>query len=117
LARILVVDDDPQLLELYARVLRDDGHEVIAARDGLEAQRRMDTRPDLIVLDLEMPANGYEVLAQVRSSAEHATIPVIVSSGIATGEWALRAGATEFLAKPFKVAELKAAVRRRLVSR
>jgi CheY-like chemotaxis protein len=111
--RVLVVDDDPQLLQLYVTSLTRAGYEPITAQDGAEAMQRMGSRPAVVLLDLEMPnANGYEFLEQIRGSPEHASIPVIVISGTATGEWALRVGATEFMAKPFKVTEVLDRIRR-----
>ncbi len=112
MARVLVVEDDPKLLELYVEVLSGAGYQVLEARDGVEAMQRMEFGPAIVVLDLEMPqANGYEFLEQLRASRDHASVPVIVISGIATGEWALRVGANEFLAKPFEITKLRELVR------
>jgi len=111
--RVLVVDDDPQLLQLYATALSRAGYEPITAQDGVDAMRGMESRPSIVLLDLEMPnANGYEFLEHLRGSPEHASIPVIVISGNATGEWALRVGATEFVAKPFKMTEVLDRIRK-----
>ena len=113
MTRVLVVEDDLKLLDLYAEALGSAGYQVLRARDGVEAMRQMEFGPVVILLDLEMPlANGYEFLEQLRASRDHASIPVIVVSGTATGEWALRVGATEFLAKPVDVAQLRDRVRR-----
>jgi CheY-like chemotaxis protein len=110
---VLVVDDDPQLLQLYVTALSRAGYESIQAQDGAEAMQRMELRPAVVLLDLEMPnANGYEFLERLRGSPEHASIPVIVISGNATGEWALRVGAADFMAKPFKVTDVLDGIRK-----
>ncbi|HYR94860.1 MAG TPA: response regulator transcription factor [Methylomirabilota bacterium] len=104
MARVLVVEDDADLRELCAIVLRDAGHEVVEARDGAQAFDRMKTEPSAVVLDLLMPVvDGYEFLKQIRSSSRYASVPVIVVSGTASGKWSLRVGADRYLAKPFDV--------------
>jgi DNA-binding response OmpR family regulator len=111
MAKILVIDDDPMMLELYREILTRVGHEVVVAEDGLQGLARTDRRPDLIVVDLMMPnVNGYDFVKQLRATEGHATTPVIAASGLSTGEWALRAGADRFLAKPFRSHELIALV-------
>lgn len=111
LAKILVVDDDPKTLELYRDVLGGAGHEVVVAENGALGLVRSERRPALIVADLMMPnLNGYEFVKRLRETEGHATTPVIVVSGIATGEWALQVGADRFLPKPFRPRELLAIV-------
>lgn len=109
--RILVVDDDPMMLELYREILTRVGHEVLIAENGTQGLARSDRKPDLIIVDLMMPnLNGYEFLRQLRSMNGHAATPVIAASGVSTGEWALRGGADRFLRKPFRSADLIALV-------
>jgi len=111
LARILVVDDDPKTLELYRDVLGDAGHEVVTAEDGIQGLARADSNPSLIVVDLMLPKmNGYEFVERLRATDGHASTPVIVVSGVATGEWSLHVGADRFLRKPFRPRELVALV-------
>ena len=74
--RVMAVEDDPDTRLFYERFLRDEGHEPVLARDGLEAMSRMDPCPDLILLDLGLPTiDGYEVLRLLKSSAETREIP------------------------------------------
>ena len=111
LARILVIDDDPRTLELYREVLGGAGHDVVLAENGMLGLARSERNPSLIVVDLMMPnLNGYEFVKRLRATDGHASTPVIVVSGLATGEWATRVGADRFLQKPFRNHELLALV-------
>lgn len=111
MARVLVVEDDADLRELWVVVLRAAGHEVVEARDGAQAYDRMKRKPSAVVLDLAMPVvDGYEFLRQLRSSSRYASVPVIVVSGTATGKWSLRLGADRYLAKPFEIDALTSLV-------
>jgi CheY-like chemotaxis protein len=111
MARILVIDDDPKTLELYREVLGGAGHEVLAAQDGLQGLARTKRNPALILVDLMLPnMNGYEFVKRVRAVEGHAATPIVVVSGVATGEWALRVGADRFLQKPVRPRELVALV-------
>ncbi|MFN3928584.1 MAG: response regulator [Thermoflexus sp.] len=80
MARLLVVDDDPDARRLIGLVLRRAGHEILYAEDGLQAVEVMgQEHPDLIILDLMIPGmDGYEVLEAMRRRADLAGIPVIV---------------------------------------
>jgi twitching motility two-component system response regulator PilH len=113
MARVLVIEDDPALRDLYAEAIRDLGQDVDVASDGVDALRQLKRdRPDAIVLDLMLPqVSGYEVLQFVRSSAELRSTPVIVISATATGHWALQVGASAYLAKPFEFEKLAAILR------
>jgi twitching motility two-component system response regulator PilH len=111
MAKILVIDDDPMMLQLYREILTRAGHEVVIAENGMQGLARADRQPDLIVVDLMMPnLNGYEFVKQLRASDGHAKTPVIAASGLSTGEWAVRSGADRFLAKPFRSHELIALI-------
>lgn len=114
MARILVIDDDPMMLELYREILARAGHDVAIAENATQALSRTDRQhdqPELIVVDLMMPnLSGYEFVKRLRLIDRHAATPVIAASGLSSGEWALRAGADRFLAKPFRSHELIALV-------
>lgn len=115
--KVLVVDDDPNLRLLAAAALKREGFEVTEAGDGIECLKRLaEGRPDLIVLDLDMPKlNGFETLRRLRSpNSESRAIPVLVLT--AHGDEAsthngFQAGATDYLAKPFTPPQLTARVR------
>jgi two-component system, OmpR family, response regulator len=111
--KILVVDDDPDLRDLTAYVLRREHFVVVEAKDGDEALRRWEAdRPDLIVLDLGLPGtDGYGVLRRIR---EKDGTPVLVLTGMTDTHHQLRTfslGSDDFLAKPFEFRELVARIR------
>ena len=81
---ILVVEDDPELLEGLSELLESEGHQVRRARHGLEALGflRAGQRPNLILLDLMMPImNGWQFRQEQRMDSELAKIPIVVISG------------------------------------
>ena len=106
MARVLVIDDEPDVRWLIRMSLERAGHEVIVAEDGLRGVAvAMKQRPEIIVLDLMMPVmDGYAVLAELAKDPRTAPIPVLVLSARAIPEEADRAteaGARRFLEKPF----------------
>jgi len=113
---ILVIDDEPDLVELVEFNLKKDGYEVIGARNGqsgLEiAQKHL---PDLIVLDLMMPGiDGLEVCRQLRADNRTKQIPMIMltaKSAEADRVVGLELGADDYVTKPFSPRELVARVR------
>ncbi len=111
--RVLLVEDDPALGEMFADVLRERGHEVTLAADveaAIESLRSVAF--DVLVTDLRLPgASGLELLAWVKS--EGLALRVVVASAFATVELALHArrlGAREVLSKPVEPEALVAAV-------
>ena len=110
--RVLVVDDDPDLLTI-AKANLAGRFEVFSASDGLEAIEKITAyTPDLLVLDAMMPKmSGYQLCQSLRRNARFAKTPIIFLSGKASPrdrEYALRIGANDFLAKPYEPAELLA---------
>jgi DNA-binding response OmpR family regulator len=112
--RILLVDDDPNLLVVLAEQLRDDGFEVSTARDGQEALRRLEAGwPDLIVLDLMMPkVDGLALAREIKAAAD---LPIIVLSAIDTADSKARLldeVAEDYVSKPYHYPELRARIER-----
>ncbi|MEM1446074.1 MAG: response regulator [Planctomycetota bacterium] len=111
--RILIVDDDPHIVDLMVDVLSADGrYEVKAANTGYDAGMLSESfKPDVIVLDYMLPdINGNVVCRAVRNNAELAHTRVIVVSGVVNQQEVdalLTAGADEFLKKPFDIAKLQ----------
>ncbi len=112
--RILVVDDDPNLLVILADQLRADGFEVSTARDGLEAMRRLEHAwPDLLVIDMMMPRMDGLTLA--REVKDRADLPIIVLTAIDTGDNKadlLEEVAEDYVTKPYHYPELRARINR-----
>jgi two-component system cell cycle response regulator len=110
-ARILVVDDEPQNLELIEAMLLASGYEVFLAGGGEEALGlAREKKPDLIILDLMMPGiSGFEVCARMKTDPQTRGIPVLFVTAldqIADKQRALAAGGDDFLTKPFQRVEL-----------
>jgi CheY-like chemotaxis protein len=111
MARVLVIDDEPDVRWLIRVSLERAGHEVLVAEDGLRGVAvAMKQRPEAIVLDLMMPVmDGYAVLAELAKDPRTVDVPVVVLSAKAIPEEADRAigaGALKFLEKPFDPDEL-----------
>jgi DNA-binding response OmpR family regulator len=116
MARVLVVDDEPDIVWGIKYALLDEGHEVRTAKDGLEAlffARR--ERPDLFVLDIVMPGiDGIEVCREVRSDLRLASVPILFISGQGEVQDRVRGldvGGDDYLCKPFDLSEFKARVK------
>jgi len=113
MTRVLVVDDDPQLLRALAITLRARGYEVVVASSGQGAlAAAADRPPDLIVLDLGLPdLDGVEVIHGLRGWNSAPIIVLSGRSGSADKVGALDAGADDYVTKPFGMAELLARLR------
>jgi DNA-binding response OmpR family regulator len=114
--RILLVDDDANLLVVLSEQLSDDGFEVATARDGQEALRRLEGGwPDLIIMDLTMPrVDGVTLGHQIKQRAD---LPIIVLSATDTVESKVRMlaeVAEDYVAKPYHYPELRARIERLL---
>lgn len=110
---MLVIDDEEDVRSVVARALKADGHAVATAEDLATARERIVEGTDLLVLDLRLPDGfGLDLCRELR--AEGATVPILLLtalSKVALRVEGLDAGADDFLAKPFAVAELRARVR------
>ena len=113
MSRILVVDDEPQIVKALGIHLRARGHEVVTASDGAEALQAAAARvPDLVILDLGLPdIDGVDVIAGLRGWS---SVPILVLSGRADSidkVDAFDAGADDYVTKPFGMDELLARLR------
>lgn len=120
--RIYIVDDEPDMVELLATVLKGEGFEVETYTDGRAALARvLDEPPELLLLDLMMPdLDGFELLKLLRLDARGREVVVLVVSA-RTGHRAqletLQLGANAYIYKPFSPRELVAQVRQLLAER
>ena len=110
--KVLLVDDDRDLLQLLPYALRREGHEVVTAADGPEALRRWRAeRPDVVLLDIRLPElDGFEVCRRIRESPD---TPIIMLTGLG-GELdvvrGLQLGADDFVTKPASIGQLEARI-------
>lgn len=111
--RILVVDDEPQIRRIMRTTLIGAGYEVDDAKTGEEALEKVqDYRPDLVLLDINMPGmGGVEVCKAIRSDTSIAIIMLTVRNTEKDKVEALDAGADDFVVKPFSTPELLARIR------
>jgi len=114
-AKVLVVDDEPNVLRLMGYALEIEGYEVITAETGTEALERIETeQPDLVVLDVMLPdISGIDVCRQLRGRPETRNLPIIMLSArtrVADKIKGLRSGADEYVTKPVEWDEMVARV-------
>ena len=102
---VLVVDDDPDILEAICDILEAEGYRVARARHGIEALERIDEEtPAIILLDLMMPVMDGMAFAQaLRQRGPFPRIPIVVISADGNAQKAQAVGAQGFLAKPFDI--------------
>src|SRR5258706_5727614 len=111
-SNVLLVEDDPNMPELLAGLLHDDGISLASARDAREALALVrDRHFDLVLLDLGLPGmDGFELLRQLKAAPETESIPVIVLTAWNSTTDKIRGfelGAVDYLTKPFEAAELR----------
>lgn len=109
--KILVVDDDPNIVRLLASRLKNSGYDVVSASDGNSCfKKAVAEKPDLVLLDIIMPGlNGFEVCKRLKENDKTKDIPVIMLTALA-GEKDLSKGLEEgancFITKPFSAVDL-----------
>ena len=116
--RVVIVEDEAPLREMWLEAIREGGYEVVAAESADDAFARLDRlHADLVVLDLLMPPmqmSGLELLARLHEHPRWREVPVIITSGIGQAldrETAASLGARQILTKPLRSVELLAAIR------
>ncbi|TME27842.1 MAG: response regulator [Chloroflexi bacterium] len=108
---MLVVDDDPSIVAVVSEILAAEGHEVTTAENGAEALAVVNGE-ELILLDMRMPVlDGWAFAKQLRASGKR--VPIVVMTAAENARrWAEEIGADGYLAKPFEIDSLIAAVER-----
>jgi DNA-binding response OmpR family regulator/anti-sigma regulatory factor (Ser/Thr protein kinase) len=110
--RILVVEDQPDVAELFRQDLTADGHEVAIAAGGAEAERLVDEPFDLAIIDVMLgPDSGYSLAARLKSLSPDYLPVLLVTGGTIDRERGFRAGADDFIGKPVESVELRARAR------
>jgi DNA-binding response OmpR family regulator len=114
-ARVLVCEDEPDILALIVTRLSREGHEVSTAADGAEGLRKvLEQPPDLVLIDWMMPGlTGLDVCRALRAHPEARTLPIMMLTARAQQsdiDAAFAAGVDDFLIKPFRSGELQARV-------
>jgi DNA-binding response OmpR family regulator len=117
--RILVVDDEPDLVAVLRMGLQMEGFEVLEAADGAEGLRRARAdKPDLMLLDLMLPRmDGYQVCRELKFDPRYKRMPILILSarpGEQDKRLALDMGADDFIRKPYELKDLVNKIRERL---
>jgi len=121
-ATILVVDDSLTVRRVTQRLLERQGYTVTMAKDGVDALRRIqETRPDLMLVDIEMPRmDGFDLTRNIRANAATRSIPIIIITSRTAEKHrrvAFEIGVNEYLGKPYRDEELLELIRRYLAMR
>jgi CheY-like chemotaxis protein len=118
--KILVADDELDIRNLVKKILEKNGYQVSLATNGVEALQKAETElPDLILLDVVMPKNGWDVCKTLKSQEKTKHIPIIIFTvlSVAIGDdsswtYAEEAGANDYIPKPFNKEELLTKVKK-----
>lgn len=117
--RILVVDDEPDVVMIIKTTLQAEGYDVASATSGRDAlDEAFESRPDLIILDVMMPGmTGFDVLRELKANEKTATVPVIMLTGVSERkkiQEALESGIDYYVVKPFDFDDLLAKIKQAL---
>ncbi len=115
MTKILLVDDEPDIVEFLKYNLEQNGYDVIVGHDGLQALKKLSENPELIILDIMMPhLDGYEVYHKIRENKNFTDVPIIfltAKSGETDEIKGLELGASDFIQKPISPKKLIARVK------
>ena len=124
MAKILVVDDDPDLVESVTTILESKNHEVLQAYGGVEGlSKAKKERPDAIILDVMMPdKDGYEVCSELKADPDYRDIPILLLTAVVsqipnttyTTRMGMETEADDYVDKPVEPSELVRLVERLL---
>jgi len=119
MAKILVIEDEPDLRANVARLLKAEGYDVLTAENGVAgAEMALAQQPDLILCDIAMPEmDGFGVLFSLRENVTTAHVPFIfltASTRTYDRNFGVELGANDYITKPFKLQDLLEAVKKRV---
>jgi twitching motility two-component system response regulator PilH len=122
MSTVLIVDDSETLRQMLTELLQNNGLQVVAAANGLEAKESIQTKfPDLVITDLIMPGmNGYELCRWIKNEPKTQSIPVLICSTKSEEfdrYWGMKQGADAYITKPFHPVELMKTVKQLLRSK
>ncbi len=111
MGKILIVDDSLVEIKILEGILSNSGHQIVAARDGEDGEKTARTiKPDLIFLDVIMPKkNGFQVCRDLRNDPMFSKTPIIILTSKSQDidkYWGKQQGATEYLTKPYREAQI-----------
>ncbi|MFH1239229.1 MAG: response regulator [bacterium] len=117
--KILIADDEPNILKLLTSRLKANGYEIVVASDGMQATMKAHReKPDLIIMDIKMPGgDGLSVYKNLKQSDNTVTIPLIFLTAHPSEEYkkqAMEMGADDFIAKPFDEKKLLEKIKKAL---
>ncbi|MFS8171269.1 response regulator transcription factor [Vreelandella titanicae] len=120
MAKVLVVDDEPNIVLSLEFLMEQAGFEVVTAEDGEQALARVnDSQPDLLLLDISLPGiSGFDVLERLRSEAATAQLPIIMLTAHGRDverEKGIALGADDYITKPFSTQSLVEKVKALLI--
>jgi DNA-binding response OmpR family regulator len=115
--QVLLVEDEPNIIEAIKFILSRDGWDVQTHSNGVDAADVVRTRqPDVLILDVMLPGkSGYDILRELRDDSAYSELPILMLTArgqTKDREMAERAGVSQFMTKPFSNAEMLEAVRR-----
>ncbi len=115
-AKILIVDDEQNIVDILDDNLRRDGYETITAYDGVSAvEKARDEKPDLVLLDCMLPKmNGFDVCRQIRKTSQIPILMLTAKSEEIDKVLGLELGADDYITKPFSIREVLARVKAQL---
>jgi DNA-binding response OmpR family regulator len=126
MAKILVIDDDPDLVESVTIILENKNHDVIQAYGGIEGlEKAKAEKPDAIILDVMMPdKDGYEVCKELKGDPEYSDIPILLLTAVVsqipnssyTSRMGMETEADDYIDKPVEPGELVKLVERLLAT-
>lgn len=117
--RVLVVDDEPDVVMIIKTTLQAEGYDVVSANNGKDAlEEAFETRPDLIVLDVMMPGmTGFDVLKELKANESTATVPIVMLTGVSEKskiQEAIQSGIDYYVVKPFDFDDLLSKIKQAL---